>query len=160
MLDVITLACLYTLRIIAGAESIELQTTNWLLGFSFFLFLGLAIVKRVAELFNVITSGNSEIQGRAYSKAHLNFLRSTGILSTAVAISILAFYITDPETIELYTTPLALWAILPLLSYLLFRIWKTALRGEMDEDPVLFALTDHIGQLIVVSCGIILWLAS
>ena len=160
LLDVITLACLYTLRIVAGAESIELQTTNWLLGFSFFLFLGLAIVKRVAELFNVITSGNSEIQGRAYSKAHLNFLRSTGILSTAVAVSILAFYITDPETIKLYTTPLALWAILPLLSYLLFRIWKTALRGGMDEDPVLFALTDHIGQLIVFSCGIVLWLAS
>ena len=83
-----------------------------------------------------------------------------GILSTAVAVGIFAFYITDPETTELYAAPFILWAILPLLSYLLFRIWKNALEGEMSEDPVLFALTDHVGQILVVGCGIILWFAS
>ena len=160
MLDVVVLAFLYTLRIIAGAESIELQPTSWLLGFSFSLFLGLAMVKRVAELFNVISAGNKKIEGRAYNKDHMSFLSVTGILSTAVAVGIFAFYITDPKTTELYTAPLVLWAIFPLLSYLLFRIWKNALEGEMSEDPVLFALTDHIGQILVVVCGVILWFAS
>ena len=160
MLDVVILAFLYTLRIIAGAESIELQTTSWLLGFSFSLFLGLATVKRVAELFNVISAGNKKIEGRAYSEDHMSFLSFMGILSTAVAVGIFAFYITDPKTTELYAKPLFLWAIFPLLSCLLFRIWKNALAGEMSEDPVLFALTDHIGQILVVSCGIILWFAS
>ena len=160
MLDVVVLAFLYTLRIIAGAESIELQPTSWLLGFSFSLFLGLAMVKRVAELFNVISAGNKKIEGRAYNKDHMSFLSVTGILSTAVAVGIFAFYITDPKTTELYAAPLVLWAIFPLLSYLLFRIWKNALEGEMSEDPVLFALTDHIGQILVVVCGVILWFAS
>ena len=160
MLDVVVLAFLYTLRIIAGAESIELQPTSWLLGFSFSLFLGLAMVKRVAELFNVISAGNKKIEGRAYNKDHMSFLSVTGILSTAIAVGIFAFYITDPKTTELYAAPLVLWAIFPLLSYLLFRIWKNALEGEMSEDPVLFALTDHIGQILVVVCGVILWFAS
>ena len=160
MLDVVILAFLYTLRIMAGAESIELQTTSWLLGFSFSLFLGLALVKRVAELFNIISAGKTKIEGRAYHKEHMNFLKYTGIFSSAIAIGIFAFYITDPKTTELYAEPLILWAIFPLISYLLFRIWKTALRGEMSEDPVLFALTDHIGQIIVACCGVILWLAS
>ena len=160
MLDVVVLAFLYTLRIMAGAESIELQTTSWLLGFSFSLFLGLAMVKRVAELFNVISTGNKKIEGRAYSKDHMSFLSITGILSTAVAVGIFAFYITDPKTTELYTAPLILWAIFPLLSCLLFRIWKTALEGGMSEDPVLFVLTDHIGQILVIGCGVILWFAS
>ena len=160
MLDVVILAFLYTLRIMAGAESIEVQTTSWLLGFSFSLFLGLALVKRVAELFNIISAGKTKIEGRAYHKEHMNFLKYTGIFSSAIAIGIFAFYITDPKTTELYAEPLILWAIFPLISYLLFRIWKTALRGEMSEDPVLFALTDHIGQIIVACCGVILWLAS
>ena len=160
MLDVVILAFLYTLRIMAGAESIELQTTSWLLGFSFSLFLGLALVKRVAELFNIIFAGKTKIEGRAYRKEHMNFLKYTGIFSSAIAIGIFAFYITDPKTTELYAEPLILWAIFPLISYLLFRIWKTALKGEMSEDPVLFALTDHIGQIIVACCGVILWLAS
>jgi hypothetical protein len=90
----------------------------------------------------------------------MNFLKYTGIFSSAIAIGIFAFYITDPKTTELYAEPLILWAIFPLISYLLFRIWKTALKGEMSEDPVLFALTDHIGQIIVACCGVILWLAS
>ena len=160
LLDVVVLAFLYTLRIIAGAESIELQPTSWLLGFSFSLFLGLAMVKRVAELFNVISAGNKKIEGRAYNKDHMSFLSVTGILSTAVAVGIFAFYITDPKTTELYAAPLVLWASFPFLSYLLFRIWKNALEGEMSEDPVLFALTDHIGQILVVVCGVILWFAS
>ena len=160
MLDVVILAFLYTLRIMAGAESIELQVTSWLLGFSYSLFLGLALVKRVAELFNTMSAGKTKIEGRAYHKEHMNFLRYTGILSSAIAVGIFAFYITDPKTTELYTEPLILWAIFPLISYLLFRIWKTALKGEMSEDPVLFALTDRIGQIIVACCGVILWLAS
>ena len=160
MVDVVTLSFLYTLRIIAGAEAISIETTNWLLGFSFALFVGLALVKRVTELLNIIPERSTNIEGRAYNRNHLKILSTIGIFSSSIAVSVFAFYITAPETTELYRTPLILWVIFPLLIYLLYRIWLSAFNLQMDEDPVLFALTDRIGQLIVLACGILLWLAS
>ena len=160
ILDVVTLSSLYTLRIIGGAEAISIEATNWLLGFSFFLFLGLALVKRVTELLNVISIGDNDIPGRAYKKNQLTMLSAAGISSSAIAISIFAFYISAPETTELYDAPLVLWAILPLLICLFYRVWKSTLTFKMNEDPVIFALTDRLGQLIVLACGGLLWLAS
>jgi 4-hydroxybenzoate polyprenyltransferase len=124
------------------------------------LFLGLALVKRVTELLNVISVGGNDIPGRAYKKNQLTVLSATGILSSGIAISIFAFYISAPETTELYDAPLILWAILPLLICLFYRIWKSTLTFKMNEDPVIFALTDRLGQLIVLACGGLLWLAS
>lgn len=160
IVDIFILSFLYNLRIIAGAESISIETTNWLLGFSFALFLGLAIVKRVAELHNAITRRKIGIEGRAYKQRHLKLLSSIGIFFSAIAVSIFAFYISAPETTELYDAPLILWAILPLLTYLLYRIWYNALNQKMNEDPIIFAATDLIGQLIVIICGVFIWLAS
>jgi 4-hydroxybenzoate polyprenyltransferase len=160
IVDVATLSLLYTLRIIAGAEAIYIETTTWLLGFSFALFFGLAIVKRVTELLNVISDGGYVIPGRAYNRNQLRMLSTAGIVSSAIAISIFALYISAPETTELYDSPLILWAILPLLICLFYRIWRSALTFKMNEDPVLFALTDRSGQLIVLVCGFLLWLAS
>ena len=160
ILDVVTLASLYTLRIIGGAEATSIEATNWLLGFSFFLFLGLALVKRVTELLNVISIGGNDIPGRAYKKDQLTMLSAAGVFSSTIAISIFAFYISAPETTELYDAPLILWAILPLLICLFYRIWKSTLTFKMNEDPVIFALTDRLGQLIVLVCGGLLWLAS
>ena len=160
IVDIFILSLLYNLRIIAGAESISTETTNWLLGFSFALFLGLAIVKRVAELHNAIARRKINIEGRAYKQHHLKLLSSIGIFFSAIAVSIFAFYISAPETTELYDAPLILWAILPFLTYLLYRIWYNALNQKMNEDPIIFAATDLIGQLIVIICGVFIWLAS
>ncbi len=160
LVDVFTLAVLYTLRIIAGAAAISVQTTIWLLAFSFFLFLGLALVKRVTELLNVIAEGKQKVDGRAYEDKHLTLLSRIGTVSSAAAIAVFILYITAPETTQLYSTPLVLWLICPLLMFLLFRIWQFAHTQKLEEDPVLFALTDRIGQIIAVACGLLVWIAA
>ena len=159
-MDVITLAVLYTMRVIAGSAAISVQTTVWLITFSFFLFLGLALVKRVIELLNVIGEGKQRIEGRAYLYTHIWLLSRIGKASSATAIIVFILYITAPETIQLYSSPLILWLICPLLMYLLFRIWQFAHTQKLEEDPVLFALTDRIGQVIAVVCGALIWLAA
>lgn len=160
IIDVLTLAVLYSIRIIAGAAAITVESTVWLLAFSFFLFLGLALVKRVTELLNVVADGNDEIEGRAYRAQHLTLLSRIGTVSSAAAILVFILYITAPETTVLYSQPLVLWLICPLLMYLLYRIWSFAHRRQLEEDPVLFALTDRVGQIIALACGVLVWLAA
>jgi 4-hydroxybenzoate polyprenyltransferase len=160
LLDVFILAILYTIRIVAGASAITVQTTDWLLAFSFFLFFGLALVKRVTELINVVAEGKQKIEGRAYGESHLRLLSRLGILSSALAIAVFVLYITAPETTQLYSSPLVLWLICPLLMFSLFRIWRFAHLRKLEEDPVLFALTDRIGQVIALACGLLIWIAA
>ena len=160
LVDVITLGVLYTMRIIAGSAAISVQTTVWLITFSFFLFLGLALVKRVIDLLNVIGEGKQRVEGRAYLYTHISLLSRIGKASSATAIIVFILYITAPETTQLYSSPLILWLICPLLMCLLFRIWQFAHTQKLEEDPVLFALTDRIGQVIAVVCGALIWLAA
>ncbi|MDD9894629.1 MAG: UbiA family prenyltransferase [Gammaproteobacteria bacterium] len=160
LVDVFTLAILYTLRIVAGAAAISVEITVWLLAFSFFLFLGLALVKRVTELLNVIAEGKDKIEGRAYRDSHISFLSRIGSASSAAAIVVFILYITAPETTELYNRPLVLWLICPLLMFLLYRIWQFAHTQKLEEDPVLFALTDRVGQAIALACGMLIWIAA
>lgn len=159
LIDVLTLASLYTWRIIAGSAAISVVTTYYLLAFSFFLFLGLAMVKRYTEFLNLQSQGKSSIEGRGYSVENLQTLATIGGGSSLIAVAVFAFYINAPATTELYGNPLLLWTICPLLLYLLWRIWALARRGELDEDPVLFAITDRHSQLIAAACGLIIWLA-
>jgi 4-hydroxybenzoate polyprenyltransferase len=159
LIDVLTLASLYTWRIIAGSAAISVVTTYYLLAFSFFLFLGLAMVKRYTEFLNLQNQGKSTIEGRGYGVENLQTLATIGGGSSLIAVAVFAFYINAPATTELYSSPLLLWAICPLLLYLLWRIWALARRAELDEDPVLFALTDRRSQLTAAFCGLIIWLA-
>ena len=160
LLDVSTLALLYTLRIVAGAAAISVVTTNFLIAFSVFLFFGLAIVKRVTELTNLEGTEYSAVDGRAYTAQHTRILSLLGGASSLIAVLIFAFYINAPDTTRLYDSPTVLWLICPLLLFLLARIWQQALAGKLDEDPVLFAITDHVSQLITVLCGVLIWLAT
>lgn len=159
LIDVLTLASLYTWRIIAGSAAISVVTTYYLLAFSFFLFLGLAMVKRYTEFLNLQNQGKSSIEGRGYGVENLQTLATLGGGSSLIAVAVFAFYINAPATTELYSNPLLLWAICPGLLYLLWRIWALARRGELDEDPVLFAITDRRSQFTAALCGLIIWLA-
>ena len=160
LLDVSTLAVLYTLRIVAGAAAISVVTTNFLIAFSVFLFFGLAIVKRVTELVNLEGTEFAAADGRAYTPEHMRILYLLGGASSLIAVLIFAFYINAPDTTRLYDSPTVLWLICPLLLFLLARIWQHARAGKLDEDPVLFAITDHVSQLITVLCGVLIWLAT
>jgi 4-hydroxybenzoate polyprenyltransferase len=159
LVDAITLAILYTLRIIAGSAAIGVVTTNWLLGFSVCLFFGLALLKRFTELNNLQSQGESEISGRAYTTASLRLIPVAGAFSSLLAVGVFAFYINAPDITRLYSMPALLWLICPLLLYLLARIWSLALKGKLHEDPILFAITDRRSQLTTLLCAAIIWAA-
>ena len=159
LVDVALLAMLYTIRIIAGSAAISVASTDFLVAFSLFLFLGLALVKRVTELGRLAASNKVAIEGRAYSERHLRLLSIIGSGSSLISVLIFIFYINAPDTTRLYSSPQVLWLICLLLVYLLARIWRQARTGKLDEDPVLFAITDRASQFIALLCGVLIWLA-
>ncbi len=160
LLDVVALAVLYALRVAAGAAAIAVPATNFLIAFSLCFFLGLAMVKRVTELARLQAGTPDAVGGRAYRKAHAPLLSAIGSLASVMAVIIFAFYINAPATTRLYSAPLMLWLICPLLLALLGRIWRLARAGRLNEDPVLFAVEDRFSQSLVLAAGILLWLAT
>ena len=145
------LALLYTLRVIAGAEANGLTSTFWMLDFCFFIFLSLAFLKRYTELFNLKNS-NAKLKafGRGYYSSDFELLASLGASSGYLAILILGLYINEQSTSNLYNRPLWLWPICPLLIFWISRTWLIAHRGQMQTDPVLFALKDRISRFIFI----------
>jgi 4-hydroxybenzoate polyprenyltransferase/phosphoserine phosphatase len=147
MLDVMTLAGLYTLRIIAGAAIMGLPPSFWLLAFSVFVFLCLALVKRYSEFLGMRNAGSDSSRGRGYRTSDLPLLAMLGVASGFAAVLVAALYINSADVQRLYDSPQWLWAICPLLLYWLGRVWLLASRGDMHEDPVVFALTDRASVL-------------
>ncbi|MGS5086914.1 UbiA family prenyltransferase [Hydrogenophaga sp. A37] len=147
-LDVIVLAGLYTLRIIAGAFAASINLSFWLLAFSMFIFLSLAIVKRVAELVEVrkeeeaIGKALGKLRGREYATQDTMMLQSLGAASGYLSVLVLALYIHSPEVTGLYRAPELLWLIAPLMLLWVTRLWMVTARGYMDEDPIYFAVKD------------------
>jgi len=143
--DVISLASLFTLRIIAGAAAIEVVLSFWLLCFSMFLFLSLAMVKRVSELIHVEKQSGSELQkvsGRDYLTADIVILQSLGGASGFMAVLVFALYINSGQVIKMYSSPEVLWLVVPVIGYWVMRVWIVAARGKMNEDPISFAIRD------------------
>jgi 4-hydroxybenzoate polyprenyltransferase len=159
LLDVLALSGLYILRLLAGASATHTPISHWLAGFSMFLFLSLAIVKRFAELENLRATNATPKNGRGYLLADLDQLRSFGTASAVAAVVVFANYISGSDVVKLYRQSGRLWLIMPLMILWLFRVWLLASRGELDEDPVAFALTDRMSQLIGLAVLGIAWLA-
>jgi 4-hydroxybenzoate polyprenyltransferase len=159
LVDVLALSGLYILRLRAGAAATQTPISHWLTGFSMFLFLSLAMVKRFAELENLRASSATPKNGRGYLLADLGQLRSFGTGSAFAAVVVFANYISGPDVVRLYRQPGRLWLIMPLMILWLCRVWLLASRGELDEDPVAFALTDRMSQLIGLAVIVIAWLA-
>ena len=159
LLDVLALSGLYIMRLLAGAAATQTPISHWLAGFSMFLFLSLAIVKRFAELENLRATSVTPKNGRGYVLADLDQLRSFGTASAFAAVVMFANYINGSDVVKIYHQPGRLWLIMPLMILWLCRVWLLASRGELDEDPVAFALTDRMSQLIGVAVLGIAWLA-
>ena len=159
MLDVTVLAGLYTLRIIGGAVAIGVPLSFWLLAFSMFIFLSLAILKRYTELLSISAGGGSVASGRGYVTADLPWLQSMGAPAGYIAVLVLALYINSSDSVELYSRPQALWLLCPLLLYWVGRAWMMAHRGRMHDDPVVFAMKDPVSLLVAIFCGFVLFLA-
>lgn len=143
IVDVIVLAFLYTIRVIAGAVAIHVYLSVWLLAFSIFIFLSLALVKRSTELAMVADNGLTSTSGRDYRVSDLPFLQSMGISSAYVAVLVIALYLESPNASRQYQTPEALWLICPLLLYWVSRLWIKTARREMTDDPIIYTLKDR-----------------
>lgn len=165
-LDVLTLAGLYTLRVVAGALAAGVLLSFWLLAFSMFVFLCLALVKRVAELLELkakqqLESGSpATARGREYSVEDIPILQIMGAASGYLAVLVLALYINSPEVSELYGAPQLLWLIAPLMLLWVTRLWVVTTRGYMDEDPILFAVKDPETWLTAGITAVILTAAT
>lgn len=153
LLDVVVLASLYTGRIVAGAFAIAVPLSFWLLAFSMFLFLSLALVKRHAELALVREHGRTDAVGRGYRVEDLPLLATLGGASGYLSVLVLALYINSRESAALYDEPQLLWLLCPLLLYWISRVWLLTTRGRMHDDPVLFALRDP-ASLVVAALGL------
>ena len=160
LLDVFTLSGLYTLRIIAGHEATGIVYSPWLLSFSMFLFLSLALNKRVSELGGLRLRGATEAAGRGYRAGDRDQLNVFGVVSGFLACLVLALYINSAAVVPLYNRPLLLWLLCPLMLYWICRIWILAHRGLMGEDPIAFAVRDPVTYLIGAAGGAILIFAA
>jgi 4-hydroxybenzoate polyprenyltransferase len=160
MVDVLLLTGLYTMRLVAGAEATTIELSFWLLAFSTFLFLSLALIKRYSEMLAIREAGGTHSRGRGYSTEDMPLIHSIGPSSGLVAVLVLGLYIHSPEVSRLYGQPKALWALCPVLLFWISRAWLKSHRGELPDDPVVFAAKDRCSQLIGLVVIATLWLAS
>jgi 4-hydroxybenzoate polyprenyltransferase len=155
LVDVLMLSGLYTLRIVAGGAATGTVISHWLSGLSIFLFLSLAMVKRFSELENLRARGLTSTYGRGYLVADLEQIRSFGTASATAAVVVFSLYISRPDVVRLYKHEGVLWLIVPLMLFWLYRVWLLGSRGEMDDDPVVFAIRDRV-SLAVGACVLVL----
>lgn len=160
IVDVIILSALYTLRILAGAAAAQVPISDWLAGFSIFFFFSLALVKRFSELDNLRSRAAVPSNARGYLVHDLEQLRAFGTASAFASVVVFTLYINNLEVRQLYHHPQRLWLLTPLLIWWLSRVWLRAARGQMHEDPVVFALTDPASLVAGVVAFLIALTAS
>jgi 4-hydroxybenzoate polyprenyltransferase/phosphoserine phosphatase len=160
LIDCLTLATLYTLRIIAGASAIALSLSFWLLAFSIFIFLSLAFIKRYAELEVQIQQGYSKAHGRAYQVNDAPLIQTLGVTAGYAAVLLLALYLNSETILRLYATPEIIWLAVPLLLFWVSWMWMKAHRGEMHDDPIVFAIKDKTSLVITLLLVITFTVAS
>ena len=144
MIDVVVLSALYGIRVMAGGVVTGITLSHWLVGFCFFIFLSLALMKRTTEIFSMPPTGADKIKGRGYRRADLPIVTSITVASGFVSVLVLALYINSPDVTVLYRRPALLWGVCILLIYWLGRAFLLTGRGEMSQDPVIFAAMDPI----------------
>lgn len=147
LIDCLTLAILYTLRIVAGAAAVAMSLSFWLLGFSGFLFLSLAFVKRFAELQVQLLSGKHQAYGRGYFTDDAPLVQMLGIVSGYSAVVVLALYLNSPDVQRLYLAPEWVWGCVPVMLFWVSSVWLQAHRGQMHDDPLVFAVKDKASLL-------------
>jgi 4-hydroxybenzoate polyprenyltransferase len=159
LIDVLILAGLYTLRVIAGGTAIGQPSSFWLLAFSMFLFMSLALAKRYSELLAVRQAGGAQAHGRDYYPSDLGTLIGLGSAAGYMAVLVLALYINSDDVREIYRLPEAIWLLCPLLLYWVSRVWLIADRGLMQDDPVVFALKDWVSRWLALAGTVVVAIA-
>lgn len=160
MVDVLTLAGLYTIRVLAGQAASNVETSFWLLCFSIFFFLSLALVKRYVELRSAVVEPNERIGGRGYRSEDQDAIAQAGMASAFASALVLALYIDSSSVREQYSHPFIIWPLALIILYIAIRIWILARRDEMHEDPVIFIIKDWRSQVMIIIGGALMVLAA
>jgi 4-hydroxybenzoate polyprenyltransferase/phosphoserine phosphatase len=156
LMDCLVLAMLYTIRIVAGAAAAKLSLSFWLLAFAVFLFLSLAYVKRYAELELQLAHGKTKVLGRGYYTSDAPLVQTLGISAGYASVVVLALYLNSEAVTKLYRTPEVVWAAVPILAFWVSWMWMQAHRGNMHDDPLVFAIKDVASLLAGVAFAIVL----
>jgi len=159
VIDILFLAGLYTLRILAGGAATGIMPSFWLLAFSMFLFLSLAAAKRSAELAALQARSEQRAPGRGYSVDDLPLLLASGVAAAYSSVLVLALYV-FLEASTLYSRPEVLWLLCPAVLFWVSRIWLKAQRRQLDEDPLVFAFTDVPSVAAGILCIVLVLLAA
>lgn len=160
LIDVLMLSLLYTLRIVAGSVAIGVVTSSWLLVFSVFIFLSLALVKRCSELVVLGNSGKSATRGRDYRVKDLAVLWPLGVGSALCSVVVFCLFVVAPDTHSRYATPELLWMVAFCLIYWIARLWIKTSRGEMHDDPVVYAIKNRGSRIVVLTMVSLLLVAN
>lgn len=160
IVDVMMLAGLYTIRVIGGAAAALIEPSFWLLAFSMFIFLSLALVKRYAELNVSLRQKTNRPAGRGYTVDDLPVLLALGVASGLISVLIVALYIDHPDLQTAYPSRMWLWFVPVLLLYWVSRLWMKTHRGEMHDDPVVFIVRDWQSLTVISLSALCLFLAA
>lgn len=148
LIDVFTLAFLFTIRVVGGGLASGYPVTMWLLAYTTFLFLGLAFLKRCSELVRIQALGRRHLGSRGYGVSDLPLLQMFGVASAFVAIVVFALYLNSTVAAAQYRWPEALWGVAPCLLFWLCRLWLATARGEMHDDPIVYSMRDWVSWLV------------
>lgn len=160
LVDIITLAGLYTIRVFAGGVATNIPVSNWLLLLSIFLFFSLGALKRYTEMRELkARNGDGKVKGRGYTAQDAEIIGFMGISSGVVSVLVLALYINAVTAIQLYSNPQYLILTCPILLYWIGRVWLFGHRGLVKDDPVVFALNDRLSYVVIFVCFSIMLLA-
>jgi 4-hydroxybenzoate polyprenyltransferase len=159
VVDVLLLASLYTLRVLAGIAASQVRFSTWLLAFSMFLFLSLAFLKRYTEVSAMDGASTDPVHGRGYLRGDREWLGSMGGASGYLSVLVLALYINSEQVVALYRNPLLLWLVCPLLLFWTSHMWLLAHRGRIHDDPIVATVRDPVSYLLGALVALVLYLA-
>jgi len=157
VVDVLLLAGLYTLRVLAGIAAADVRFSTWLLAFSMFLFLSLAFLKRYTEVNAMDGAATEQVRRRGYIRGDREWLGSMGGASGYLSVLVLALYINSEQVVALYRNPLLLWLICPLLLFWTSRMWLLAHRGRIHDDPIVATVRDPVSYLLGALVAVVLY---
>jgi 4-hydroxybenzoate polyprenyltransferase len=155
MIDVVVLACLYGLRVVAGGVAVGISLSEWLVAFCVFFFVSLALVKRSSEIKTAVVAG-SQLSGRGYKIEDLPVVLALAGAAGFVSVLVLALYLDSENVRAIYSHPTMLWGVGLILVFWIGRVVLIAGRGDMHDDPVVFAVTDRISLLSAIAAAVIL----
>ena len=159
VVDVLLLAALYTLRVLAGIAAAQVRFSTWLLAFSMFLFLSLAFLKRFTEVSAMEGAATEQVRRRGYIRGDREWLGSMGGASGYLSVLVLALYLNSEQVVTLYRRPALLWLVCPLLLFWTSRMWLLAHRGWIHDDPIVATVRDPVSYVLGALVALVLYLA-